>query len=126
MDLMGRSVRDQITMVYELEVSTELQCRRFTDEEKRLLRPIAETLSLLDGNAFLTMPLAPAGREWHEQYLPEACALFEQNGGLEGWAGNVSWIRDLNHETPAVKEAYDNYMTLKYLSRGDDDAEDNS
>ena len=125
MDLMGRDDRDQITLTYELQVNVDLQNRRFTDEEKRMLRPIAETLSLLDGNAFLTMTLN-AGREWYEQYLPEACALFEQNGGAAGWAGEVSWIRDLQHETPAVREAYENYMTLKSLSRGDDDAEDNS
>ena len=74
----------------------------FTEEEKVILRPIAETLAMIDGNAFFTMELLD-GKEWYEQYLPEAKELFEGNGGLEGWAGEVSWLKDKKNETGDCK-----------------------
>lgn len=46
----------------------------FTDEEKARLRPVAETLAMLDGNAFFGAELQD-GADWYEQYLPEAHAL---------------------------------------------------
>jgi hypothetical protein len=116
---------ERVTITYELYLDTKLCNRRFTDDEKQMLRPIAETLSMLDGNAFLTMPMA-GGREWYEQYLPEAYALFQENGGITGWAGECCWIRETNHENPSVAAAYDSWRTLKALSRGATDAEDNS
>jgi len=64
----------------------------FSGPEKRRLRPIAETLAMLDGNAFLSFR-NPAGGEWYEQYLPEAHALFEASGGIGGWAGEASFVR---------------------------------
>jgi hypothetical protein len=64
----------------------------FTDAEKAKLRPIAETLAMLDGNAFFTVN-AGESREWFEQYLPEASALYEGNGGDDGWAGEASFAR---------------------------------
>lgn len=63
----------------------------FSDDEKRKLRPIAETLAMLDGNAFFGM--GTGDREWYEQYLPEAHALYEANGGDNGWAGDASFAR---------------------------------
>lgn len=63
--------------------------RYFSTEEKAKLRPIAETLAMLDGNAFFTNKLHN-GSEWYEQYLPEAHALYEANGGDDGWAGKSS------------------------------------
>lgn len=62
----------------------------FSEAEKRKLRPIAETLAMLDGNAFFGMTKAPEP-EWYEAYLPEAHALYEANGGDGGWAGEASF-----------------------------------
>lgn len=64
----------------------------FTDEEKRKLRPIAETLAMLDGNAFFTVDVGK-DREWYESYLPEAHAVYESNGGDSGWAGEASFAK---------------------------------
>lgn len=68
----------------------------FTPEEKAKLRPMAETIAMLDGNAFFTIP-SIAG-DWYEQYLPEAHALYEANGGDDGWAGLASFAKDASRE----------------------------
>lgn len=68
---------------------------RFQDipvEEKKMLRPVAETLAMLEGNAFFGMD-AESGVEHYEYYLPEAKALFDSNGGLSGWAGEASFAK---------------------------------
>jgi len=65
----------------------------FSTTEKAKLRPIAETLAMLDGNAFFGNDLSE-GVEWYEQYLPEASAVYEGNGGDEGWAGMVSFVKN--------------------------------
>lgn len=101
---------------YSFSVNEKYINKKFTDDEKILLRPIAETLALLDGNAFFTMKLTN-NEEWYEQYLPEAATVFYDNGGLNGWAGEASWIKIQTHETDAVKDAYDNWKTLKKLSQ---------
>lgn len=62
----------------------------FTPDEKAKLRPIAETLAMLDGNAFFGMG-AGVHADWSDQYLPEAVALYEANGGDGGWAGKASF-----------------------------------
>lgn len=62
----------------------------FTDAEKAKLRPIAETLAMLDGNAFFGMT---GPQEHYESYLPEASALYEANGGDDGWAGMASFAK---------------------------------
>jgi hypothetical protein len=102
------------TIHFELEISQDDIDHIFNENEKEYLRPIAETLAMLDGNAFFEM----SSTLW-ESYLPEARALFNSNGGLTGWAGGASWIKDLQHETPAVKEAYKHYRLLKTLSKGE-------
>lgn len=107
------------TITYELEVSDSDLDHTFTEEEKEILRPIAETLAMLDGNAFFDL-----ASDIYESYLPEARALFNSNGGLTGWAGGASWVRELKHETPAVAEAYKQYKVLKELSKGLNHAED--
>ncbi len=112
--------RDNVTVTYELTVDVSHYQRHFTDQEKKYLRPIAEVLALLDGNAFLTMRL-DSNKEWYEQYLSEAHALFIANGGKSGWAGEASWIKDTDHENDSVREAYQNWQMLKVLSKGDDD-----
>ncbi len=60
------------------------------------LRPVAETLAMLDGNAFFgtTVPGRDGrDREWYEGYLGDAAALVERNGGWNGWPGQASFAR---------------------------------
>jgi hypothetical protein len=64
----------------------------FTDEEKAKLRPVAETLAMLDGNAFFNHG-NPARRDAHEWYLPQADALYQSNGGDTGWASGASFAK---------------------------------
>jgi hypothetical protein len=63
----------------------------FTDSERLKLRPVAETLAMLDGNAFFGM--GDGEHYWADQYLPEAHALYEANGGDNGWAGEASFAK---------------------------------
>ena len=65
----------------------------FTEEEKKILRPMAETLAMMDGNAFFGNE-GGEGEEWYEMYLPEADAIFQANGGLKGWAGEASFAKE--------------------------------
>lgn len=74
--------------------------RSFTTEEKRKLRPIAETLALLDGNAFFGQ-VTTDGEEWYEGYLSTAHAIYESNGGDSGWAGQASFVRE-SENSPAA------------------------
>jgi len=62
----------------------------FSEVERRKLLPIAETLALLDGNAFFTLG---AEDEWASYYLPEADAIYQANGGDNGWAGEASFAK---------------------------------
>lgn len=66
----------------------------FGADEKTKLRPIAETLAMLDGNAFFGTDCGD-GNDWQDQYLPEASALYEANGGDAGWAGQASFACSL-------------------------------
>lgn len=101
-------------LIYELEVSNDDIDHKFTEYEKEYLRPIAETLAMLDGNAFFEV-----SETFWESYLPEARAVFTSNGGLTGWASGASWIKEMKHENPAVEEAYRQYRILKSLSKKD-------
>lgn len=65
---------------------------KFSEEEKKKLRPIAETLAMLDGNAFFGVKL-DNDTEHYEQYLPEAKQLVEANGGYDSWFSEVSWMK---------------------------------
>ena len=92
--------------------------RKFTAQQKKLLRPIAEVLALLDGNAFFGMSVDDNGEDtWYEQYLPEAWAVYQGTGGGNGWASEVSWIKDSEHENESVRQAYEHWRLLKQLSR---------
>ena len=104
-------------IVYEIDLPEDPRTD-FTAEEKALLRPIAETFAMLDGNAFFSMPLED-GKEWYEQYLPEACELWHSNGGLKGWAGATSWGREhqMRDANPAVRALWDQYQTLLRLTK---------
>ena len=90
----------------------------FTNEEKTQLRPIAETLALLDGNAFFGASLGD-GVEWYEQYLPEAWSLWKNNGGETGWPWGVSWMVEakLRNETPALASVWEQYQTMLKLTK---------
>jgi hypothetical protein len=101
---------------YTFTIDSKWIKKDWSDEEKNLLRPIAETLAMLDGNAFFPH-IFPDGREWYEQYLPEAATVFYENGGRTGGAGTASWILEQKHENDAVKDAYKNWKTLKILSK---------
>jgi hypothetical protein len=89
--------------------------RKFTEREKILLRPIAETIAILDGNAFWGLTIDDNGDDtWYEQYLQEAWMIYRSNPGLlEG----TSWYKDHTPENTTVKDAYDNWRLLKMLSK---------
>jgi len=82
-----RRVLDKPYHVDEPEGGWKLE---FTEAEKAKLRPVAETLAMLDGNAFFGTDLGN-GRDWYESYLPVAHAVYESNGGDGGWAGAASF-----------------------------------
>lgn len=100
---------------YSLYIDQTFINHKWSEHEKRTLRPIAETIALLDGNAYFPHNLAD-NREWYEQYLPEAATIFYNNGGFDGWAGYMSWILEQQHENDAVKDAYETWRVLKKLS----------
>jgi hypothetical protein len=94
--------------------------KRFTAKDKIKLRPIAETLALMDGNAFFGIATNDAGDDtWYEEYLPEAYLIYKSNGGDNGWSGLVSWMKQINHENDCVKTAYQEWQLVKALSRKD-------
>lgn len=100
---------------YELDVPEEYFARNFSDQEKAMLQPIAETLAMFDGNASFAWRIGASDKEIWEMYLPHAYSLFVSNGGLEGWAGQASWISGIHHPNASVREAYETYLTLKNL-----------
>lgn len=92
--------------------------KNFSAEDKRILRPVAEILAIMDGNAFFGMTKDANGEDtWYEQYLPEAYQIFKGQGGYKGWMMETSWAREVTHENAAVKEAYEQWQLLKILSR---------
>ena len=94
------------------------QKKKFTEKEKNILRPIAEVLCLLDGNAFFGISVDDWGEDiWYESYLPEAYVIYKANGGDKGWASELSWIKEANHENESVKDAYQTWQLMKLLAR---------
>ena len=92
--------------------------KKFTKKEKQVLRPIAEVLCLLDGNAFFGLSIDDNGEDiWYEQYLPEAHVIWKANGGAKGWAAQASWVLDSKHENVSVRDAYEHWQLLKILAR---------
>ena len=91
---------------------------KFTDKQKKQLRPIAEVLAIIDGNAFFGMSVDESGEDnWYEQYLPEAWQIFKTLGKDTGWISQASWMKDLEHENESVRQAYEDWRLLKKLSR---------
>lgn len=75
------------------------------EAEITYLRPIAETLAMMDGNAFFGTTKDDAGDDtWFRCYLPEAKAIFDANGGLDGWAGTASFVRRLPSPPEALSK----------------------
>jgi hypothetical protein len=101
-------------IVYEIEEPDGGWRRVFTDDERRKLRPMAETLAMLDGNAFFGISV-----DHYESYLTEADAVYRNNGGDDGWASTASWIQDLRtiQQDPTLKDAYDKLQVLIELKR---------
>jgi len=63
-------------------------------EDRLRLRPVAETLAMIDSNGFFGTTYTDKDgteRDWHESYLPDAAALVASNGGWEGWPGAASF-----------------------------------
>lgn len=101
------------SITYTVNIDPELLKDKFTEDEKELLRPIAETLAILDGNAFFQFSSTQYPK-WYEQYLPEAYYLYTHCGGRSPYA---SWNQDRNHPNPAVREAWENYQLVKKLAK---------
>lgn len=92
--------------------------KKFTHEQKTMLRPLAETIAILDGNAFFGLDTDEDGEDrWYEQYLPEAWLVYKANGATNGWITQTSWMRNLEHENDTVRDAYAQWQLLKRLSR---------
>lgn len=73
-----------------------VEVKDITSEMVATLRPIAETLAMLDGNAFFGCfhpDKDGVERDFWEQYLPEAKEVFDSNGGITGWAGEASFVK---------------------------------
>ena len=82
--------------------------RSFDPEYAEKIRPIAETLAMLDGNAF--------HHAW-QNYLPEADAVYRINGGDDGWAGMCSWVEQYNtiQKDPTLKDLWDKLQAMIVL-----------
>ena len=107
--------------IFEYRLHATLPLRTtFTDEEKRYLRPIAETLAMLDGNAFFGS-VTFNDNEWYEQYLPEAWALWKNNGGVDGWSGATSWATELTKikQNPGLQSLRDQMDMILTLTQDD-------
>mgnify|MGYP003347702996 FL=1 len=103
---------------YEIYIYAEDMKREFTQEEKDILRPIAEVIAVLDGNAFFRVNIGDS-TEWYEQYLPEAWAIFNNSGGFDGAIMDASWVREQRPTNPAVKASYEAYQTMRKLANDD-------
>lgn len=107
----GVTTVNYVLHIYEEEMRPHTS---FSAAEKRMLRPIAETLAMLDGNAFFGI----SDPDVYESYLSEAWALFDGNGGEKGWAGASSWLKEPEeHQIPAVRAAWENYQSMLNLCR---------
>ena len=80
--------------------------RVFPPDYVEILQPIAETLAMMDGNAFF-------GKNWESwiNYLPEADAVYRQNDSPD----NVSWLQHYQHEDPTLQDAWNKYLMLLEL-----------
>jgi hypothetical protein len=108
---------DRRELTYTLRLRDDVKSE-FTYEEKYQLRPVAETLAMLDGNAFFGATI-DNGREWYEQYLPEAWSLWMSNGGETGWPAGTAWMAEaqLRKENPALASVWEQYQIMLKLTK---------
>ena len=98
--------------------------KKFSKQLKEQLRPIAEVLAIMDGNAFFGISKDESGDDnWYEQYLPDAYRIYKANGPDGGWIQETSWMKQLkeeqHHENDAVRNAYYNWKLIKALAKLD-------
>ena len=105
-------MQENETIAYEIHPPEGGWRRIFTDKEKEKLRPIAETLALLDGNSFFGLSGWPDTH--YEGYLQEADAVYRNNGGDNGWAGQCSWIERerMMQEDPVMRDLWNKLQML--------------
>lgn len=82
--------------------------RIFPPDYVEVLKPIAETIAMLDSNCYYF----PGNPSW-VQYLPEADAVYRANSKPEC----VSWLKHHHHEDPTLQDAWNKYQTLLALKR---------
>jgi hypothetical protein len=82
--------------------------RVFPPDYIEVLKPISETLAMLDGNCWYF----PDNPSWI-QYLPEADAVYRANSCPE----SVSWLKHFHHEDPTLQDAWNKYQMLLELKR---------
>lgn len=112
--LLNRAQPDTVTYHIELPESGWPTLDEIPDHIKHMLRPMAETLAMLDGNAFFG-DLCANGVPWWQQYVPEAWVVFQANGGQDGWAGEAQFVKDAHHENADIAEAYESWRMLKRM-----------
>ena len=119
LEIIDDDLRNRVT--YEMVLPDDPRMD-FSPEEKALLRPIAETLAMLDGNAFFAHTLDEHGKEWYEQYLSEAWHLWDGNGGGSGWARDMGHVREalLRAENPMLQSLWEQYQTALRLTKDGD------
>ena len=122
----SKAVAQQQVISREISYSLQLPSnhrKEFTDEEKALLRPIAETLAMLDGNAFFGTKISDhingTDCDWYEQYLPEAWEVWDSHAGLQGWAGLTGWGSEhkLRQENETLRGLWDQYQVALRLAK---------
>jgi len=67
---------------------------------------------MLDGNAFTG--------SW-QNYLPEADAVYRNNGGDDGWAGCSGWVQllTMTQSDPTLKDLWDKLQAIIALKKND-------
>lgn len=90
--------------------------KKFTAKEKIMLRPLAESIAILDGNGFFGLSRDENGDDnWYEQYLIEAWMIYKSNPSV---IKGTSWyLNHVEHENATVEDAYNNWLLIKMLSR---------
>lgn len=83
--------------------------RVFPPEYVDIIKPIAETLAMLDGNAFFD------NLETWVNYLPEADAVYRSSSKPK----KLSWLEHRQHQDPTLQDAWDKYQTLLALKRAE-------
>lgn len=96
--------REEILEYLTTDIDNTITVHDISHTEAAMLRPMAETLAMISGNAFFnmkpTMDSRGALREHWEYYLPNAKNIFLSNGGMYGWAGETSFAKPYKNMLP--------------------------